>query len=280
MINQYLILAPFCAVSCLANVSIVVTFMIYEDLKSIYEYQFILIFACFDFLTCLSSILPSMLYENNDNLCIAQGILIQIFSLSGILWIGFIAIAMFREMILVRKRFSNGFFKPLLVIISFSIFTALVPYFYNAYKPSGAWCWFENPNGSGYVRNYLFRFLLFYVIVWVIIVLNFAVSLMIRNKKKKEVLYDFKGNRLVNRLKWYPWILCFCFTPLTIVRFLEGFLKFPAWFIILCSIILRCMALINSIAFFHSDKVRAHISSAFSSQNKPKTLQESSSRNS
>lgn len=249
----YYLVSPFCIVGALSNILIISAFIRRPDILKIYEYQFILVFSILDLITTLSSLLPSLLFPENHTLCKIQGILIQTSSLSGIFFIGLIAVAILREFVLLRRRFS-GFFKPLAIIFSFSALTSLLPLLFNSYQITGNWCWFENPSKGDYTRDYLLRFFLYYLYVWSVIIFNFIVTVLVKYKFKKETIFDFVGNRLVNRLKWYPWILAMCYTPLTIVRVTEGITTLPLWYTVFSGILLRLISFFNSIAFFILDK--------------------------
>ena len=250
----YYLVFPFCVVGAVSNMLIITAFIRSPEIAKVYEYQFIFVFSVFDLFTTLSSLIPSLLYPEMSSICTVQGVIIQISSLSGIIWVGLIAVAILKEFVLLRPRFSSGFFKPLLIIVSISALSSVLPIVYNAYKISGNWCWFQNPDKAHRTRDYSFRFLLFYVFVWSVIIFNFIVTIAVRYKVKKETIFDFVGNRLVNRLKWYPWVLAICYAPLTIVRISEGINSIPAWFSVFSGIMLRLISLFNAIIFFLLDK--------------------------
>ena len=131
----YLIISPCCCISILCDSFIIITFARYKEIKETYEYQLIVIFSIFDALQSASTILPILSFKSITLLCTIQGILIQISSLANILWTGFIATAMFYEIVLERQRFR--FIIPLFIILSLSIISAILPLFYNAYALSG-----------------------------------------------------------------------------------------------------------------------------------------------
>lgn len=255
--EQYLAISPCCCLSILSNFFIMTTILLNKELQSTYEYQFIFVFAMFDMLQGSSTLIPCALYEDYVNMCRVQGVLIQFTSLSGILWTGFITLAMFYEIILERKRFSKGFYLPILVISLVSGFTAGLPLFFDVYKLSGGWCWFESPTFPYEQRDYMFRFLLFYAIAWIVIIWTVIVYLMIQYKSKNDFLYDFVGMRLVKRLKWYTWILAICYMPLTSVRIIQGAAPVPQWFMTTASAIIRLIGFFNAFAFLCSDKVKS-----------------------
>jgi Slime mold cyclic AMP receptor len=253
--EEYPAICTCCILSIVGNLVIFTGFYKVPEIRSIYEYQFVFIFTVFDFVQLLSTLIPTPLYSSGG-LCQTQGILIQITSLCGILWVGFIAIAMFYEVVLSRQRFSKGFIVPILVIISISVISAIVPLFYQDYKLLGWWCWFESQDDE---QDYLFRFLLFYGIVWIVIIINLIITFSIMWKSKKEVLYDLVGMRLVSRLKWYPWILFFCYLPLTIGRIMDGTTEVPYYFSLVASCINLLIGFFNSIPFLLSDKIKPRI---------------------
>lgn len=254
--EDYLIISPCCTLSILSNLCIIHTFLKYSELKKTYEYQFVAVFAFFDMVQGISTLIPSIFFPSIYWLCTLQGILIQFSSLSSILWVSFIALAIYQEVVLIKKRFAKGFLLPIILIISFSAFSALFPLIYDPYRLAGGWCWFEIPNGKNKIRDYFLRFGFFYGIVWFVLIFNFTVYVLVRLKAKKEIVYDFIGMNLVRRLRWYPWILCFCYMPLSFVRVLEGFAIIPTWFLYFASCVMRLIGFCNGIVYFKSEKVR------------------------
>jgi hypothetical protein len=253
--TQFFVVLPFCIMSALSDVFIIITYVLHPEIHSTYEYQFIFVFSIFNLIQGLATLLPSYLYNSTSFLCTFQGSLIQISSLSGILWAGFISYAMFRDIVHIKQRFAKGFVLPLLVILGISSLSAIVPIFYSAYKLEGAWCWFETPKANHELRGYLFRFLLFYGIVWAVIIMTIATHFSIWYKLKQESVYDLVGMNLLKRLKWYPWILCFAYLPITMFRSFQGKQDISLSIALPCWCLNLLIGFFNGIAFFRSDKV-------------------------
>jgi Slime mold cyclic AMP receptor len=248
----YIAVSTCSCISIIGNSIIFYYFLKIKELQKVYEYQFIFVFAVLDLIQLLAVLIPTFEYSLTS-LCEVQGIMLQVGRLSGILWAGFIAIAMLFEVVLSRERFSKGFIIPILIIISISIVTSTIPLISGNYSFMDFWCWIKSDNAYD---DYLFRFLLFYGILWVIIILNLAVYFSVLWKSKNEEIYDFVGMRLVKRLKWYPWILFFCYLPLTTVRIMDGTTEVPYTFNLLASCLYILIGFFNSIAFVSSDKIK------------------------
>jgi hypothetical protein len=257
---QYLVIAPFSLLSTFGNLFIITTFIKHPAINSIYEFQFIFVFSIFDILQDIVLLFPSFSFSSRSPLCIAQGFLLQLFSLADILWIAFIAYAMFRDIVQIRRRFATGFVTPLLVILFFSAFTAILPVVYDAYSQGGPWCWFETPSEPNIVRDYLFIFLLFYAIVWLAISLTLAINLSIYLKIRNEELFDLVGMNTLKRLKWYPWVLCFCYMPITVYRSFQGYAEMPIGVALACFCVIQLKGFFSAIAFRYSDKVKSALS--------------------
>jgi Slime mold cyclic AMP receptor len=250
--DEYIPLSLCSFMSIIGNLIIVYCFFKIKEIRGIYEYQFVLVFTLFDLIGMFSVLIPTFKYSSSD-LCKVQGIIIQITGLSSILWTGFIVIAMFYEVVLLKERFSKNFVIPILIIILISTGTAIVPLVFNAYSYLDSWCWIGNNDED---EDYLFRFLLFYGILWIVIILNLGMSFGIFWKSRTEVLYDRVGMKLVDRLKWYPLILFICYSPLTALRIMEGTAEVPHEFNYMACCVYLLIGFLNSIAFLFSDKVR------------------------
>jgi hypothetical protein len=260
LMEQYFAISPFCLLSAISNIFIITTFLRYREINSTYEYQFIFVFSIFILFLDISTLLPSFLFDDTSSaFCIFQGSLIQLSSLSSILWVGFIAYAMLRDIVYIKGRFSKGFKFPLAIILALSTISAIIPIFYSAYKLEGAWCWFETPKPSNEYRNYLFRYILFYGILWAVIILNLVTYVTIWRKVRTESSYDLVGMQTLNRLKWFPWILCFSYLPLTLFRSIQGTHEISLIIAIPCWCIYLLLGFFNGLAYIRSDKVRRFV---------------------
>lgn len=205
-----------------------------------YEGQLICGLMIFDSLLNLVNIFPGV-YSGYENLCFAQGALIQIFSLSGIIWTGLIS-----TVFLINCKSGRpveisiiGAFIVVLVCTALTAFIPMIKDGIGLYVPTGSWCWYP----KAFVGE---RFGGFYGIVWAIILWNCIAcywSYKLYNQNRRE-------NRYFKKLIYYPIILFICYTPLTISRILENSLEtIPIAYSIWSSIIIRMLGFCNAIAY-------------------------------
>ena len=172
----YEMVIPIALLSLLSCIAIVVIYYSYETLRH-KDFNFVCILSVFDGLLNLVTLIP-VCFINNSTLCAFQGVCIQIFSFSGILWTGLIGLTMYLK-IVHEKDFDFDLWKSALSILIFTSITALFPLIStNAYEFSGAWCWFS----SVHQYSNLFRFGLFYSMTWGVIIFNLVTNLQIVNK--------------------------------------------------------------------------------------------------
>jgi hypothetical protein len=195
--------------------------------------------------------------DNNDFLCNLQGFLIQFFSLSGIIWTGFINYVNYREIILKRKNKLNENI-PLIIVVVFGLITSAVPLAHVGYQESTCWCWF-NISKSSNDMDHLKRFYwvgFFYAIAWAIII--FIVYALIRI----FIVYKNNGVDIIKKFEktiFIPIILCFCFIPLTISRCiaLTGTSNCELLgFSIFSSCLMRSLGFLNSLVYGYHSEIR------------------------
>lgn len=221
------------AISC--SFMIALSLLYKERLYNNNDTKLVIILLMFYDGLCLSSLLPVFKYSTNDNyissnctvssspdiedntdaLCNFQGFLIQFFSLSGIIWTGYINYVNYRRIVSKVDKFIN--YKIILIcIIIFGLITSAVPLAQVGYQESTCWCWF-NISQSKNNLDHLKRFYwvgFFYAISWAIIIfILFAfIKTWIEYKKVNADKNKYKETMFI------PIILFICFIPLTISR--------------------------------------------------------------
>ena len=123
--------------------------------------------------------------ENNDGLCILQGILAESGALASICWVTAISFSIFIVITSDTPPTSGDISKWLklmhIIIWSYILLCTLLPLFTNSYGPAGGWCWIKGTTTSDKV----WRFLLFYIPLWS------AISFMIFAKQCMWCFYTF-----------------------------------------------------------------------------------------
>jgi len=124
-------------------------------------------------------------------LCQIQGSVQQFGSMASILWVvaisGTIDYLMSAKELPTRKQLKKMLYWMHIVIWTFSAITTVVPFFTETYAPSGGWCWFKGSEDG--VIHTVWRYLLFYVWVWVAIawLLVFYVRTWLKLRKLEQV---------------------------------------------------------------------------------------------
>ena len=153
----------------------------------------------------------------------------------------------------VNHNLSKDYvYTAFIINISISFVSGIFPLFDDeTYLPVQGWCWFQKKKNP-------FRFGLFYGPVWLIIILNTLTMIYIY--KKLKVRYENAGLDIIRRLKVYPFILLFCFLPISVVRILDTFefnqnnnpyIVFTIW----AMMTLRLLGFFNAIAYGLTDEV-------------------------
>ena len=261
------------AISC--SFMILLSFLYKERLYNNNDTKLVIILLIFYNGLCLSSLLPVFKYSTNDNyissnctvssspdledntdaICNLQGFLIQFFSLSGIIWTGYINYVNYKRIISNNNEDILNYKKVLFCVIIFGLITSAVPLAHVGYQESTCWCWF-NISQSKTDLDHLKRFYwvgFFYAISWLIII--FILFAFI----KTWVVYKrmgADGNRYKETM-FIPIILFICFIPLTISRSIAitgmGGCELLG-FSIFSSCLMRSLGFWNSLVYgFHSD---------------------------
>lgn len=237
---QYNTLIPVFCLSFLSCSFVILIFIKYEKIREDYHQQLTCVLMIFDGLLNLVNLLPGV-YPGNNNLCFAQGFIIQSLSLSGIIWTGIIAtVTLVGCKTKIERRIPV--IRSSLVVLSLATITAAAPIEIGEntlYAPTGAWCWYPKTLVAQ-------RFAGFYGPVWAIIIWNTVACCWSYRLYKSNI----GSNNLYKKLIYYPIILFVCYTPLTISRILENTLEtVPLEYSIWSSIIIRLLGFCNAMAY-------------------------------
>lgn len=264
----YSITGVACIVTIVSSSYIIQLILKTKSLRISKEHIHVVILLSFYTLLCMSSLIPSTVEPDPLNpgpACIIQGCLIQFFSLSGILWTGYIAL--YRLYDTIYNRSLKNYFFPLILIMLFSLFTAIFPVLINSddYMQDSCWCWY---GGNGYYlkkkknqdsidlnkehRITMYKFLFFYGIAWIVIAwIIFVFVYLIRELRKRRV-----EERRFSFYKYFPIILVVCFIPLTIAR---SFSIVNIGYSIFAAFVMRLLGFFNALAYGFNPEIKALI---------------------
>ena len=230
--------------------------MIYAFNKKVRRLEGIKLLVILELLDCCISLaiyIPTPIYSSAV-LCNIQGILLEFFAVCEILWTGFISAQLYWG--LLKK--NNNYFslaKASLCICIFSIVSALIPLIFRSYTNVGVWCFFNQSYGNNYLRDLLFRFLLFYAVLWGTFIWNIILYIksikIIRGNTRKKITNVF------SILKYYPFGIIFCYLPITILRVLQSCdYSIPHNFLEFTFFPSRLVGFVNAIIYGFTYKIR------------------------
>ena len=241
---------PITAISLISLIAcwfMCVTILTFRQLRSKTEMKYVFVLELFYGVQCFVTILPGSL---NEDLCTFQGFSIRFTGLCGVLWTGYICFS-FYWVDALRKRLENLMFAlPLIIIILFSLFTAILSLTYptNNYGSSESWCWNKLKEGKNEEVDDPYKYALFYAIVWFVMIAQVIMLIHLSRIHRRNGAREEK----TKHLKYYPIVLIFCFMPISIFRILQSAIdpkKIPQEYQIFSACILRLLGLLNCIIY-------------------------------
>ena len=150
---------------------------------------------------------------DNTGLCTFQGLAMQFFQFSSILWSTAIALTLYRAV--VKRTETDGLMKHF-HILCFGVpgVFCLLPLTTTSYGNTGAWCWIQAAGHRD--AGTWWRLFIFYLPLWIAITFNaytYFITIRAMNqlfKSQDEMEIPAKYKKLIQRLSLYPLILVGC----------------------------------------------------------------------
>ena len=209
----YLITLPFNILSILGNLIIIGISLRFKFLCLAYPLRMIFILAIFDFLLSATLSIPNIIF-NNSAMCRIQGGLLICFFSCGIIWKAFMSFEMFNIVALKKGQLRFGFFKPLILVVAISVILGLLPAMFDIISNKGDWCGVNLDYKGQYYSFFVIYIVSLYVLTWISIIWNTFVTWKIYFKLKKKLCDT--NQELVHKIRLYPLILIFVFTPASV----------------------------------------------------------------
>ena len=236
--------------------------MVYLYFRDIRSFAFKLVFymSLADIFHAVGFFLPS----TNTVWCEIQATITSYFSLSSVLWTAAIAFTLYQAVI--NKRGDVEKFELWLVAFAYGlpIFAIIPPLAENTYGQAQGWCWIKD--GGGYfTRGTFWRFMTFYVPLWLVIAYNiFVYYKVIRSLRLQLQLIleeDEDANRLLRKLRLYPMILIGCYTLATINRIYQTVCDGMVWFplTLVSAAAMYLCGFFNSLVYGFTDTVKERL---------------------
>jgi Slime mold cyclic AMP receptor len=242
----YLIILIANSTSIVACVLILLIYIFAKKLR-VYAFTLVSYVAFCDLIKSASMLLPTYNHSSKDFICQFQAILYQYFALGSFL----LTLVMSSSLYLCVVKKYEGVEKyhlisVLLVFTLSGIGTGQGLYF-DSYGRANEWCWIEiEYTGS--------RFISFYLPLWIINAANTYMYYYIIKSLKKF------NDASMKRLRFYPFILIFCYMPATLHRFFEAIgYPSPYYLVLMTAIGDGLSGLLNSICYGFTQHVRDFI---------------------
>eukprot|EP01084_Bolivina_argentea_P036752 67964_1 len=153
--------------SLFSSIFIIINYFIISSLRHQLSYKLILWVAVSDLIFAIANCMGA---PTNEIICILQGIILQFGSVASVFWV--VAISwtinylMNSNKLPTRGKLKRTLLTMHIIIWTVSSITTIIPLFTHTYGPAGGWCWFKDDK----LIDIIWRYLLFYCIVWISII--------------------------------------------------------------------------------------------------------------
>jgi hypothetical protein len=199
-----------------------------------------------------------MISHEPDSLCLLKAVMIQFSALAGAIWSCCIGLILYLQVIKQKHNLIQYQNISLIFTLFISIATAIIPLITGDYEYRNGKCDISGPG----IKGKIFRFVLFYGIVFIIIIINSYVYLKIIAKVKQEMSFNNRlleeGRTLAKRLKLYPIIMIITYITMTLVRIMETVNadSCPLWLISISFVFFLSNGLMNSVVYGLNESVK------------------------
>lgn len=206
------------SLSLTGNLFIITIFVSSSSVRS-YAFKLVVYMSIADTVRSIGFLLP----VTTNALCIAQAVLTNYGSLSGIIWTSIIAFSIYTVVVLELENIQS--YEKFTIIIGFILpfCIALLPFTTNSYGAAEGWCWIKLDD-----FEILWRMGAFYIIVFIVILFNTVMYYKVNQELKIDIGYlrgsqhDISEKTNVHtRFRVYPLIIMICYVPVLVKRILE-----------------------------------------------------------
>ena len=196
--------------------------IVFATCKALHHYSFKMVFvlSLFGMGSSVAFIIPTYDCSTKDPACQAQAIILNFFSLSGVLWTTYMAISLYSIIVRNNMLFERYFNSYLVFVIVLSIVVTIIPFLTGSYGRVSGWCWIDPDSRK---IGFYERLFLFFIPLWFLIMCNLSLYIIIIHKMSTNLSDESIIRSLSKKLTYYPLILVICFLPYTVKAFLEIF---------------------------------------------------------
>eukprot|EP01084_Bolivina_argentea_P262174 443299_1 len=172
---------------------VIINYFLIKSLRDQLSYKLILWIGVSDLMYAAGNLLGA---PTDNFVCILQGMVTQFGNVASILWV--VAVSWTIDYLTSVKTLpTKGKLRKILrymhiIIWSLSALATIIPLFTNTYGPAGGWCWFKDDQ----LIDTVWRYVLFYFIVWlgIIYMLIIYIKAWIKIKKTNNLLKDIPND--------------------------------------------------------------------------------------
>ena len=251
-IESYLYVAISSGISILSCLLMLYLYHRFPSIQRLDGSKHIYALQAFDLIVCLFVVIPTPLYKDSS-ICILQAFGKQAFTVSGVLWTGFISLEFYMRFYIQGRPLSIK--TALLVCIGTGLISGIIPLTFDGYSHNGEWC-AVNLSKNSTTIVLLFVYVNVYGIIWVVMSWNiFMYAIVI--KKYKEIAFERPGELfLITRLKLYPIVLFVCYLPITVSGVLQTIGKANQQIELVASVLLRLLGFCNAVVYGYSPEIK------------------------
>lgn len=176
--------------------------------------------------------MPFLITKRAGPWCSVQASTMTFFQLSGVLWTAAIAHFMYNVTVLRMEVSAAGvIWRYCVVIYGCSLLAAVLPFTTDSYGDTGSWCWITEPSkslaeGLALSIGIWWRMICFYLPLWLCFgyILHTYYSIAkklnnyVQNSTSAEAAFRTGCEGILRKLKYYPFVLAFCYFPATVLR--------------------------------------------------------------
>jgi len=199
------------SISIVGALFVMVVYFSLSRLRAMFAFRLIMYLSSCDLLFSAAMLLGPL--DGSSSLCKVQAVVITVFGLATVLWTVAIALTMYLVVMSRSRNVEMHEAKMALVCYGLPVLVAVLPFLTHSYGENLQWCWLETDHEGS-----IWQVAVFYGPLWAAFVVNTYCYWAIRHFLV-QVLDDLVGvtdeergekRKVVNRLKWYPWVLFFC----------------------------------------------------------------------
>ena len=199
------------AIGIVGALFVIVVYFSMSHLRSLFAFRLIMYLSSSDLLFSAAMLLGPQ--AGGQPLCKVQAVVITLFGLATVLWTVTIALTMYVVVLSRDRNVEIHEAKAVLVCYGLPLLVSVLPFLTGAYGESVEWCWLKTDHYAS-----LWQICLFYGPLWIAFAINTFCYWEIRRYLGK-VMDELVGiteeereekRKVVSRLKWYPWVLLFC----------------------------------------------------------------------